>query len=314
MVKEEISDVRSLKGVGSTTATKLEDSGYGTMTSIAVSTPEEIASVTGMSENTARKLIKEARQNIKLGFEIAKSYIEKNNKIKKIGTGCKAFDKMLGGGFESGSITEIFARWGSGKTQLAHLMLVRTIAENKNNKAILIDTEGTFRSERIKDFTESNNLDYEDTLKRIFIGRAFNTDHQILLVDEFEKMLQKDKDFKILVIDSLTSHFRSEYSGRGTLATRQQKLNKHLHQILKIADIYNLIVIVTNQVQSDPAIFYGNPEKPIGGNILGHASTNRIYMRPGQKGTIYAKLVDSPYLPQTDCNFLITKEGFKDIL
>jgi DNA repair protein RadA len=219
---------------------------------------------------------------------------------------------MLDGGFESGGITEIYARWGTGKTQLSHLLAVRALVDDPKTKSIFIDSENTFKADRIKDFAEANNLKVDDVMDRIMIGRALSSDHQLLLVDEIESLIQKDPTYRIIVLDSLTSHFRSDYTGRGELASRQQRLNKHLHQLLKIADIYNLVVVVTNQVQSDPGTFYGNPEKPIGGNIVGHGSTSRIYMRPGKKGTIFAKLVDSPNLPQNECNFLITKNGLED--
>lgn len=300
-----------LSGVGDKTMQKLDENGFSTVLSIGVASPAEIAMATGLSENNARKIIRSARENVKLGFEKAKDFVKNRDKTRIISTGCKEFDEMLGGGFPSGGITEIFARWGSGKTQISHLITVRALLDNEKSKAIYIDTENTFRDDRIKDFAKANKLDEDKVLERIMIGRALNTDHQLLLLDEVENMIQKDDNYNVLVVDSLTSHFRSEMSGRGELAGRQQKLNKHMHQLLKIADIYNLVVVVTNQVQADPGIFYGNPEKPIGGNIVGHGSTSRLYMRPGKKGSIFAKLVDSPNLPQNECNFNITKDGLK---
>ena len=157
-----------------------------------------------------------------------------------------------------------------------------------------------------------SGVDPDDALQRILVSRAYNSDHQMLLIDEVEKMVQKDNTFRILVVDSLTSHFRSEFQGRGALAGRQQKLNKHMHQLLKIADLYNMVVIVSNQVMSNPAQMFGDPTSPIGGHIVGHNSTFRIYMRLGKAGSIYAQLKDSPNLPNLDCNFYITKDGFTD--
>ena len=86
-----------------------------------------------------------------------------------------------------------------------------------------------------------------------------------------------------------------------------------MHKLLKLADLYNLVVYVTNQVMSDPAQMFGDPTKPIGGHIVGHSSTFRIYIRPGKAGTTYAKLMDSPNLPMEDCNFNKTKNGFEDV-
>jgi len=306
-------EVKELPGVGPATVTKLEDAGLGTVMAIAVSSPQEISTVAGLSESVARKIIKAARENLKLGFEKATDYAHKRDKIKKISTGCKAYDKMLNGGFESGAISEVYGQYGSGKTQLSHILVVRALLEATDNKAIFIDTENTFRADRIKDFAEANKLDPEEALDRIFVSRAYNSDHQMLLIDEVEKMLQVDNSYRIIVVDSLTSHFRSEFIGRGTLAMRQQKLNKHMHQLLKLADLYNMVVLVTNQVMAKPDSFFGDPTQAIGGHIVGHNSTFRIYMRPGKAGSVYAKLVDSPNLPQTDCNFMIEKDGFIDI-
>lgn len=305
-------DLMKLEGVGDKTYKALIDNGFSTMMSIAVATPADIALASGISTNKARKLIRSAREKVTLGLEKAKDFFDRREKTFKISTGCPSFDKMLDGGFESGGIIEIYARWGTGKTQLSHLMAVRALVDDPKAKSIFVDSENTFKAERIKDFAEANKLKVDDVMDRIMIGRALSSDHQLLLVDEIENLIQKDPTYRIIIVDSLTSHFRSEYSGRGELASRQQRLNKHMHQLLKIADIYNLVVIVTNQVQSDPATFYGNPEKPIGGNIVGHGSTSRIYMRPGKKGTIFAKLVDSPNLPQNECNFIITKNGLED--
>ncbi len=306
-------DLSKLKGVGDATLEKLVDGGIGTLMSLAVSSPSEISTVTSISESAARKLIKYAREEINLSFEKAITFANKRDKINKIGTGCSDFDEIIGGGFESSAITEIYGRTASGKTQLSHLICVRALLENKENKAIFIDSESTFRSNRIKDFCEANKLDYEDAMNRIYVARSYNSAHQMLLIDELEKILQKDNTYRILVIDSLTSHFRAEFVGRGSLASRQQLLNKHLHQLLKIADIYNLIVIISNQVSSDPGVFYGNPEKPIGGNILSHSVTSIIYLRPAKANTWAAKLVDSPNLPSNECNFLITKNGFENV-
>ena len=302
-----------LPGVGPSTVTKLTDAGLGTVMSIAVSSPQEISTVAGLSESVARKIIKNARDNLKLGFEKATDYAHRRDKIQKISTGCTNFDSIIDGGFESGAITEVYGQFGSGKTQLSHITVVRALLENKDNKAIYIDSENTFRADRIKDFATANGLDPEEALDRVYVARAYNSDHQMLLIDEVEKILQTDNSYRVIIVDSLTSHFRAEFIGRGTLATRQQKLNKHMHQLLKLADLYNMVVLVTNQVMAKPDSFFGDPTQAIGGHIVGHNSTFRIYMRPGKAGSIFAKLMDSPNLPNNDTNFMVTKEGFVNV-
>lgn len=311
--KEEIkSELLKISGVGDTTIEKLDAAGVSTIMSLAVSNPIEIATITGISESIARKIIKEARESLSLGFEKAKDFAKKRDKIKKISSGCSNFDSILDGGFESGCITEVYGQFGVGKSQLSHLLVVRALLEDKGNKAIFLDTENTFRPDRIKDFAVANGVDPDEALDRIYVTRAYNSEHQILLTDEIEKMLQKDNTFRIIVVDSLTSHFRAEYIGRGTLANRQQHLNQHMHKLSKLADLYNLVVLCTNQVSASPGAFFGDPTQPIGGHIVGHNSAFRIYMRPGKAKSIFAKLIDSPNLPQNECNFYITKNGFEN--
>ena len=303
-------ELTELKGVGEATAVKLEEAGFGNMMSLAAAGPEEISPLTGMSEAQARKLIAQARKNLNLGFEPAVDYAKKRLRVFRIKTGAKSFDDMLGGGFESGFVTEIYGWPGAGKSQTCHLIAVRGAIEGKS---IFIDSENSFRTERIIEIAKSNGLDPDKVMKNIFVSRSYNSSHQMLLMDEVEKMVQKDNSFKVLIIDSLTSHFRSDYTARGQLAERQQKLNKHLHQIVKLADLYNLVVIMTNQVMAQPVMTYGDPVKPIGGFILGHMSGVRVYLRPGKKGSIKAKMHDSPYLPDAECNFAIVTKGLEEV-
>jgi DNA repair protein RadA len=140
-----------------------------------------------------------------------------------------------------------------------------------NGKAVFIDTEGTFRPERIRQIAEGIGAEPAKVLKNIFVARAFNSDHQMLLLDKISEMIKNGEPIKLVVIDSLTAHFRAEYSGRGQLADRQQKLNKYLHNLMKLAEQCNLAVYVTNQVMANPAMMFGDPTTAIGGNIVGHA-------------------------------------------
>jgi DNA repair protein RadA len=179
---------------------------------------------------------------------------------------------------------------------------------------VYIDTENTFRPERIIDMSKGAGLNPEQALKNIKVARAFNSDHQMLLAEKVEDLIKDQKlNVKLVVVDSLTAHFRSEFVGRGTLADRQQKLNKHMHVLAKLAFNHNLSVYVTNQVMAKPDQFFGDPTEAIGGNIVGHNSQTRIYIRKGKKGTRVAKLVDSPYLPDGEAGFVITNQGIEDI-
>ena len=308
--------LKDLPGVGTTIAKKLEDAGFTDLMAIAVTPPIELAEAIEVSENVARKIINAARRFLKLDFDTALAYEKKRKEIIKITTGSKNLDNLLGGGIETKAITEAFGAYGSGKTQIAHQLSVNVqlpLEEGgANGKAVYIDTEGTFRPERIKQIAIAKGLDAEKTLSNIFVARAFNSDHQILLLDKVKELLAKGEPIKLVVVDSLTSHFRAEYIGRGTLADRQQKLNRYMHLLARLAEQYNLAVYVTNQVMARPDILFGDPTQAIGGHIVGHASTYRLYLRKGKKNSRVAKLIDSPNLPDNETVFFITSYGVSD--
>jgi DNA repair protein RadA len=318
MAKEEKEfRVTDLPGVGAATAEKLELSGFTDLMSIAVASPAEMIEVAGVTEATAKKIIATARQKLDMGFESGDDLLRKRERIIKIKTGCEAFDQMIAGGFESGGISECFGEFGSSKSQIAHVLAVtaQSHVDEKGNpgKVIFIDGEGTFRPERIIQIAEGMGLDPTEILKNIKVARAFNSDHQMLLAEKTEDIIKKDGPVRLIIVDSLTSHFRADFSGRGQLADRQQKLNKHMHTLMKLAHQYNITVYVTNQVMAKPDMFFGDPTAAIGGNIVGHNSQTRIYLRKGKKGTRVAKLMDSPHLPDSECIFKITEKGLEDV-
>ncbi|MBS3152504.1 DNA repair and recombination protein RadA [Candidatus Woesearchaeota archaeon] len=316
--KTKIENVEDLPGVGPATAEKLKESGYDSLLSLAVASPGELVEAGGLTESTARKVIKAARDAMNMGFESGDELLERRKNILKITTGSKTFDGLLGGGFEAGSITECFGEFGSSKTQIGHQLAVNTQLPKEKGGAegvcIYIDTEGAFRPERIKQMAEALGLDPIPILKNIKVARAFNSDHQMLLAEKVEDLIKNEGlNVKLLVVDSLMSHFRADFSGRGQLADRQQKLNKHMHALQKLATAYNLVVYVTNQVMAKPDTFFGDPTAAIGGHIVGHNSSTRIYLRKGKKGTRVAKLIDSPHLPDGEAIFNVEESGLKDV-
>lgn len=315
---KKIESVQDLPGVGPATGEKLKESGYDTLLSLAVASPAELVEAGGLTEATARKVIKAARDTMKMGFESADELLERRKNLLKISVSSKAFDGLLGGGFEAGSITECFGEFGSSKTQIAHQLAVNVQLPKEKGGAegvcVYIDTEGAFRPERIKQMSDALGLDSIQTLKNIKVARAFNSDHQMLLAEKVEDLIKNEGlNVKLLIVDSLMSHFRADFSGRGQLADRQQKLNKHMHVLQRLATAYNLIVYVTNQVMSRPDVFFGDPTAAIGGHIVGHNSSTRIYLRKGKKGTRVAKLIDSPHLPDGEIIFNVEESGIKDV-
>ncbi len=315
--KEERFTINDLPGVGPATAEKLADSGFDTLLSVAVASPSKLGEASGVSDAVSRKIIQVARDKLNMGFETGLDLLKKREQVIKLTTGSLNFDTLVGGGFESGSITECYGAYGSGKTALAHQLAVTAQMPRDQGGAggavVWIDTEGTFRPERIQQIADENNLNGDELLENIKVVRAFNSDHQMLLAEKVEELINKENiPVKIVIVDSLMSHFRSEFIGRGTLSDRQQKLNKHMHILLKLAHTYNILVYVTNQVMAKPDTFFGDPTEAIGGHIVAHASTTRLYLRRGKKGSRVAKLVDAPALADGECMFYITDKGIRD--
>jgi DNA repair protein RadA len=314
--KEEVK-LSDLPGIGPAAIEKLEAAGIYDLMGIAVMGPKELSETAGLGEAVARKAIQAARKMMDLGFQDGLEFAEKREEVCHITTGSKELDNLLGGrGLETKAITEAFGSFGSGKTQLGLSLAVNVQFPlekgGAEGKAVYIDTEGTFRPERIRQIAESKGANPESVLKNIFVARAFNSDHQILLIDKIGEMIKNGEPIRILIVDSLTAHFRAEFSGRGQLADRQQKLNRYLHNLMKIAEQFNLAIYVTNQVMANPAMMFGDPTTAIGGNIVGHASTFRMYIRKGKKGSRVAKLIDSPNLPDNECIFFVGKKGVSD--
>lgn len=310
--------LEDLPGVGPKTVQKLRDSGYDSLAAIAISNPIQLAEVTGLSETMAQKIINAARDMLGFDFVTALDIFETRQKIERITTGSRALNNLLGGGVEVRAITEAYGPYGSGKTQLGFQLCVNVqLPKDKGGlegQAIFIDTENTFRPERIVQMAEAKGLDPNETLKNIFVARALSSDHQMLLVKKIPEIVKKyDLNLRLIVVDSLTSLFRAEYLGRGMLAERQQKLNEHIHDLLRMAELYNAAVYVTNQVMAKPDVFFGDPTAPIGGHILAHASTYRIYLRKGKGEKRIARIVDSPNLPEREVVFAITDKGIEDI-
>ncbi|MBS3169320.1 DNA repair and recombination protein RadA [Candidatus Woesearchaeota archaeon] len=303
-----------LPGVGAATAEKLESAGYYDLMAIAVANLGELVEASGVSEAVARKMVNAARDSMKMGFETGTEVLRKRQFVSKISTGSANFDTLMGGGFETGAITECFGEFGCGKTQIGHILAVNTLREDPDAYAIYIDTENTFRPERITQLALGAGMDPSEVLSRIMVARAYNSDHQMLLSEKVESLIsEQKKKVRLVVVDSLTSHFRAEFIGRGTLAERQQKLNRHMHVLSKLASTHNLCVYVTNQVMARPDQFFGDPTTAIGGHVVAHASTFRIYLRKGKKGTRVAKLIDAPNLPDGEVGFEVIEAGLKDI-
>ncbi len=306
-----------IPGIGPGIAAKLEAAGVYDLMGLAVMSPSTLADMAGVGEAVARKAIQAARGMMNLGFMTGDEFAKRREDVLYISTGSENLNKLLGGrGVESRAMTEAFGAYGSGKSQLAFTLAVNVQLPKEQGgaegKAVFIDTEGTFKPQRIRQIAEGFGLNADKVLKNILVARAFNSDHQILLVDKINEMINGGELIKLVIIDSLTAHFRAEFSGRGELADRQQKLNRYLHGLMKMAEQHNIAVYITNQVMANPGMMFGDPTTPVGGHIVGHMSTYRLYFRRGKAGSRVAKMVDAPNLPENECQFFLTEKGIKD--
>ncbi len=309
--------IEELPGVDRAFADKLREMGYTTVESIATATVAELMAV-GFDEKQALTVISAAREAIEVSWVTAKKLAEIKTAIERITTGSRQLDLLLGGGVETQAITEFFGEFATGKSQLCHQLAVNVQLPLRrgglDGAALYIDTENTFRPERIISMATHLGLDVDEVMERIIYAEAYTSDHQMILLEKADRII-KEKGVRLIIVDSLTSHFRSEYPGRQLLAERQQKLNKHIHRLLRLARTFNAAAVVTNQVMAKPDDILGTSNVyPVGGHIVGHISHCRVFLRrvSGRKLRI-ARLVSSPYLPEGEAVFKITENGIEDV-
>ncbi len=310
-----IRELEDLPGIGETTAEKLKTAGVDTLEKIAVSSPHELSDISGISVDAAKKAIQAAQESTTVQYETGEAILEKRKEIGRITTGSKDLNELIGGGVETNAITEAYGKFSSGKSQIAFQLAVNVQLPKKEGGleggVLFIDTEGTFRPERIAEIAKAADLDPKKVLENIAVIRAITTEQQILSAERADKLIQ-EKNIKLIIVDSLTSLFRSEFMGRGALGERQQKLNAHIHRLQMLADKYNLAIYITNQVMDNPGIMFGDPTTPIGGNVLAHAATTRLYLRKSKEEKRIIRLVDSPSQPEGECVIKVTPTGIKD--
>ncbi|KAH9630782.1 hypothetical protein HF086_001010 [Spodoptera exigua] len=299
--------ITKLEGNGITSGDikKLEEAGYHTVESVAYAPKKWLITIKGISEAKADKILAEASKLVPMGFTTATEFHQKRSEIIQLTTGSKELDRLLGGGIETGSITEIFGEFRTGKTQICHTLAVTCQLPIEQSggegKCMYIDTEGTFRPERLLAVAQRYGMDGAAVLDNVAYARAYNTDHQT--------------QYSLIIVDSATALYRTDYSGRGELNSRQLHLGRFMRMLLRLADEFGVAVVITNQVvaQVDSVgVFNADTKKPIGGHIIAHASTTRLYLRKGRGDNRVCKIYDSPCLPETEAMFAISTEGITD--
>lgn len=306
-------------GVASGDIKRLMEAGFYTVESIAYAPKKRVLEVKGISEAKAEKIMGECAKLVPMGFTSAVAYHEARKEIIMITTGSREVDKLLAGGMETGSITELFGEFRTGKSQLCHTLCVTCqlpISQGgAEGMALYVDTEGTFRPERLVAIAKRYKLDPFDVLGNVACARAFNTDHQQKLLLQASAMMAENR-FALVVVDSVTALYRTDYSGRNELAARQMHLGKFLRALQNLAEEYGVAVVVTNQVVANvdgsAQMFQADAKKPIGGHIMAHASTTRLSLRKGRGEQRIMKVYDSPCLAEAEAIFGIYEDGIGD--
>lgn len=304
-------------GILASDINKLKSAGICTMKGAAMVGKRSLYKIKGLSEVKVDKIKECIAKAVDCDFCTAGAFAEKREQVRKITTGSSDFDMLLGGGIQTMAITEVFGEFRTGKTQLAMTLCVTVQLPEElggcQGKAAFIDTEGTFRPDRLREIATRFELDPDEVLSNVMVARAYNTEHQNELLDRLAaKFSEEPGKYKIIIVDSIISLFRTDYSGRGDLGERQQRLNQHLSKLMRMADEFNVAVFISNQMMADPAgglTFVADPKKPIGGHVLAHASTTRIYLKKGRNETRIAKIYDSPDVPEAEAIYAITEGG-----
>lgn len=316
---EALFEIDTLNDIGPATKTSLKEAGFRSIKDLVIRGPTDIAEATGIAIEKCTLLCNRAREILEeIGvldkpFTTANEIYEKRKSEYRISTGSKNLDELLDGGIETRAITELYGEYGTGKTQVCHTLCVtvqQSKAEDNISRALYIDTENTFRPERIASIASARKIDPSVALENVIVAKAYNSSHQEVIIQESPNVINLH-NIKIMIVDSIVSHYRAEYLGRSVLSERQQRINRLLHILLRIAETCKIAVVITNQIQSSPDAIFGDPNKATGGNVMAHTSTYRLYLKKAGKNRI-ARMVDSPYHSEREILFALNEQGIGD--
>jgi len=312
-----MADLSQIKGINARQIKLLQDNGISTAEALAMSPGSTVSDIDGLGDKTAKKLIWNARNALGMTEFIQAKDIDEN--VEFMTTGSSELNKILGGGFQTGKLTEVYGPFKSGKTALAHTISVTSQLSVKNGglntSVAYIDTENTFSKEKIKRIAKRFGLNPNETLSRIYHARIYSSDHQSQMIQKAETLC-KTRGVRLIIIDSLMALLRAEYVGIGKLAPRQALLNNIIHTLSRIAETYNCAVLLTNQVAVKMMGMFSTNDA-IGGNIVAHGCHFRVMFKTkgfSSNNSLKrrAVIVDAPDLPPEECEFFITSAGIAD--
>jgi len=311
--KPKYESLEEIPGIGPATISKLKEIGFKTVESVGTATIAELVTA-GIGETAAERVIEVARNSMAITFVRGDELVELRKNVRRLTTGCSSLDNLLGGGIETQSLTEFYGEFGTGKSQICHQLCVTVqlpeVQGGLDGRVLYVDTEATFRTERVMQIAPRFGIDPEEALKGVVYAEAYTSNHQMVLLENADEVI-KENNVRLIIIDSVMSHFRSEYLGREMLANRQQQLNKHLHKLMRLVRGFNTAAVITNQVLASPDAFFTKSVSPTGGHILGHMSHSRISLRKGRSNVRIAKLTASPSLPEGEAPLRITERGIE---
>ncbi|MHA1451117.1 MAG: DNA repair and recombination protein RadA [Candidatus Hodarchaeales archaeon] len=320
LLDEHTKEFIALKGVSDELAKKLASS-YSSLSMVAIIAPQELAKELNISLKMAKHIVTTARGKIGINPITAVELLEKQLDRRNLTTGSQKLDEILGGGVQTGSITEFSGAFSSGKTQIAFQLSINAQMSEDfgglNGSVYFIDTESTFSPKRVfeiaKNVENSKKItDAKTALTKIYISKAFNAQHQVELVKKADRMIG-EKNIKLLIIDSIASHFRAEFLGKDMLSKRQQVLMAHAEMLQKYADSYGIAIVVTNQVIGNFDTFFdGSAVEPALGLAWAHRPAHRILLRKSKGTARIARIFDSPELPEREALFYINERGITD--
>ena len=292
---------------------------YGSVASLAMASPTEVAEVCGIGRRTAENLVKKARKRFGGATPVtAEELFKESTSQQRLTTGSKNLDEILGGGIQPGVITELSGAFSTGKTQIAFQLCVNVQFDYSKGGlgggVYFIDSEGTFSPNRIAEIISLNHGSdmVNRMLQQIFVSRAFNAEHQVSLAKHTDRLI-KDHNIKLVVVDSVASHFRAEFTGKEAIPRRQQILMAHAETLQRVAESYSIPVLITNQVLINPDSFLSGPSlEPALGYAWGHRPTHRVLLRRSRGTARIARVFDSPDQPEREAVFHIIPRGITD--
>jgi len=312
--------VDQLKGVGSVTQKKLETFGVTSLIDLCIRGAQEIKEITGVAKPTCDSWVFQSQKLLEDNGLIRRSDMSTNElwayqkAYPVISTKCDEVDNLISGGVRPEATYEVYGEFGAGKTQFCNSLTVETIHDGNN--VIWIDCEDTFKPNRIAEMLKAREYAEDDEevgeyLNQITYLYCPNTEQLMGTINGLSKILDAKKP-KLVVLDGAIGQFREEYLGRGTLAERQMQIARLMSHIKNISFYFRCAVVFTNQVQSDPSMMFGDPIKPIGGNVVAHASTYRLYFKKSGKKRL-ARMIDSPEHAMADAEYILDAKGMSNV-